>query len=284
MATQIDSAFIADMREFMSSGKDSAIAELLPSGFSIGGVVQLACIKSVCSPWFNSQLEMWRKSSTILNDAFLTFENGRLPSTANMWEARGLEFFPIRDSDWANSKHYHPFESRFCKAAKQAGFGKKAKALAGALYEMADNVAQHSGADRSFPSPGMIGYYICDGHVAFAVADLGRGVLNSLKENPPWKHLPDSKAALMAVVTNHASRRPHGGDGEGFKEVFRSLANMNGMIELLSSDGRVRIVSTPEGRQATPQFTARMPGFQLSVNCSLNTVPGERIFPLDYLT
>ena len=56
------------------------------------------------------------------------------------------------------------------------------------------------------------------------------------------------------------------------------------VFELLSSDGRVRIVSTPEGRQATPQFTAPMPGFQLSVNCSLNTVPGERIFPLDYLT
>jgi anti-sigma regulatory factor (Ser/Thr protein kinase) len=284
MATKIDSAFIADMREFMSSGKDSEIAELSPSGFSIGGVVQLACIKSVCTPWFNSKLEMWRKSSTVLNDAILTFEGGQLPSTANMWEARGLEFFPIRGKDWADSKRYHPFESRFCKAAKQAGFGNKAKAFAGALYEIADNVAQHSGDDSSCPAPGVIGYFICDGHVAFAVADLGRGILNSLRENPAWQQLPDSKAALMAVVTDHASRRPNGGDGEGFKEVFRSLANINGLIELLSSEGRVRIVSTPDGRQATPQFTGSLPGFQLSVNCSLNSVPGERIFPLDYLT
>jgi len=284
MPTQIDSAFIADMRESFSNNGDSAIDEVLPSGFSIGGVVQLACMRSACSPRLLSHLAMWRKRSAVLNDACLTFDNGHLPSTASMWEVRGLEFFPIRGMDWADSQRYHPFESRFCKAAKQAGFGDKAAALAGALYEMADNVAQHSGADSHNPSPGLLGYYICDSHVAFAVADFGRGVLNSLKDNPAWEHLTDSKAALMEVVTNHASRRQYGGDGEGFKEVFRSLANLNGMIELLSGNGRVRIVSTSDGRQAAPQFTAPLPGFQLSVNCSLNSAPGERIFPLDYLT
>lgn len=268
----------------MSSSNLSAIKECSPSSFSIGGVVQLACIKSACPPLFNSQMEVWRSSSSILNDALLTFESGQLPSSSNMWKARGLEFFPIRGRDWADSQCYHPFESRFCKAAKRAGFGKKAEALAGALFEMADNVAQHSGADSSSPTPGLIGYYICKDHVAFSVADLGRGVLNSLRENPTWQQIPNSKAAIMAVVQNRASRRPYGGDGEGFKEVFRSLANLNGLIELCSNDGRVRIVNTPEGRQATCQFTSFLPGFQLSVNCSLNSQTGERIFPLDYLT
>jgi hypothetical protein len=280
----VDSIFVADMREYMSSDGQSPITGLVPTGFSIGGVVQLACMKSACAPWFNCLLETWRKSSTVLDNAFLTFEDGRFPSTTNIWDVRGLEFYPIRGKDWANCQLYHPFESRFCKAAKQAGFGNKAKALAGALYEMADNVAQHSGADSSCPAHGLIGYYICDGHVAFAIADLGRGVLNSLKENPAWYQLTDSKAALMAVITDNASRRPYGGDGEGFKEVFRSLANISGLIELSSSNGRVRIMCTPEGRQATPQFTGSLPGFQLSVNCSLNSIPGETIFSLDYLT
>ena len=201
-----------------------------------------------------------------------------------MWGVRGLEFFPIRGRLWADAKIYHPFKSRFRKAAKQAGFGNKADALAGALGEMADNVAQHSGSDSACPAVGIIGYYICDGHVAFSIADLGRGALQSLKENPKWDQLQNSKDALLAIIQQHASRRPYGGDGEGFKEVFRSLANLNGLIELFSGDGRIRITSTPSGRQATPQFTGLLSGFQITVNCSLAGDPGERIFPLDYLT
>jgi hypothetical protein len=284
LAMQIDNAFITDLREYMASKGHSPIAGLSPSGFSIGGIVQLACLKTSCPQWLDSLLESWRKSSKVLDNAIAAYERGCLPSTSNMWDVRGLEFFPIRGREWADERQYHPFESRFCKAAKRAGFGDKAEALSGALFEMADNVSQHSGADSSSPAPGVIGYYICDGHVAFSIADLGRGVLDSLKENPHWHKLQNSKDALMAIVKDHASRRPYGGDGEGFKEVFRSLANLNGLIELFSGDGRVRITSTPSGRQATPQFAGLLSGFQITVNCSLARKPEEKNFPLDFLT
>lgn len=246
--------------------------------------MQLACLKSAYPERLNALLEGWRASSKALNNAINTYELGLLPSTSNMWDVRGLEFFPIRGREWADAQTYHPFESRFCKAAKQAGFGNIADALSGALGEMADNVTQHSGLDPTCPAAGIIGYYVSDGHVAFSIADLGRGVLHSLKENQKWEQLQNSKDALMAIIQQHASRRPYGGDGEGFKEVFRSLANLNGLIELFSGDGRIRITNTPSGRQASPQFTGLLSGFQITVNCSLNGVAGERIFPLDYLT
>jgi len=281
---QINSAFITDIREFLSNESDSQLENLSPSGFSIGGIVQLACLKSAYPERLGALLESWRASSKALDDAIATYESGLLPSASNMWAVRGLEFFPIRGRQWADVKIYHPFASRFCKAAKQAGFGAKAEALSGALGEMADNVAQHSGPDPACPAAGIIGYYICDGHVAFSIADLGRGALHSLKENPQWDYLQNSKDALLAITQQHASRRPYGGDGEGFKEVFRSLANLNGLIELFSGDGRIRIASTPAGRQATPQFTGLLPGFQITVNCSLAGEPAERIFLLDYLT
>lgn len=280
----IDSSFITDLREYLANQRNSLLANLSPSGFSIGGIVQLACLKSAYPQRLHSMLEPWRTSSKVLSNAFATHESGLFPSTSNMWDVRGLEFFPIRGREWADKRLYHPFESRFCKAVKEAGFGNKAEALSGALFEMADNVSQHSGADSTCPAPGMIGYYICEGHVAFSIADLGRGVLGSLKENPHWKQLQNSKEALLAIIQNHASRRPYGGDGEGFKEVFRSLSNLNGLIELFSGDGRIRITSTPSGRQATPQFTGFLSGFQITVNCSLAGAPGERIFPFDYLT
>ena len=199
-----------------------------------------------------------------------------------MWSSRRLEFFPIRGKSWAAPRRYHPFESRFTKAAREAGFGSRADGLTGAMFEMADNVVQHSAETKS--APGLIGYYVCDGHVAFAIGDLGRGVFASLKENPAWASLPNSKSALMAIVNNHASRRAEGGAGEGFKEVFRSLMNLNGLVELRSFDGRVRLLSTSVGREAIPQFTGYLSGFQLSVNCSLTSPPSERIIPLDYLT
>jgi len=275
---QLDSAFAAAIRELASDNDHPSPVFGSPSQLSIGGVVELACIRSVCPSWLRTQLDQWAKSCPVLDKAILCYESGKLPSTVDMWASRGLEFFPIRGQNWAADRNYHPFESRFRKAAKEAGFGNKADGLTGALFEMADNVAQHSGSNCSCPAPGLIGYYVCDGHVAFAIGDLGRGVLASLKENPAWTALPNSKAALMAVITNYASRRPHGGEGEGFKEVFRSLTNLNGMVELRSHDGRVKVVQVPAGREAAPQFTGALPGLQLSVNCSLKGPPGERCF------
>ena len=66
------------------------------------------------------------------------------------------------------------------------------------------------------------------------------------------------------------------GDGEGFKQMFRSLADLNGMVILCSNEGRVKLSQTPLGRQATAEFTGPFPGVQLSVNCSLNGPPQER--------
>jgi hypothetical protein len=90
---------------------------------------------------------------------------------------------------------------------------------------------------------------------------------------------------LMAVIEKHASRRVHVGEGEGFKEVFRSLTNLNGIVELRSGEGRVRLVCAPDGtRQAKPEFTGSFPSLQVAISCSLTAPAKEVIFPFDYLT
>lgn len=281
---QVNSAFVADLRELHSTGDLSEVKKLTPSSMSIGAAIELTCLRSAFPGPLALIMDDWAQSCQMLNDAFLTFQNGRFPSSENMWAVREVEFFPIRDRNWAEDSHYHPFESRFCKAAKDAGFGDKADGITGALFEMADNVIQHSTGNCSGPGPGLIGYYVTSGHVAFAIGDVGRGVLASLKENPAWENLQDSKEALLAVIMKHASRRPYGGEGEGFKEVLRSLANLNGIVEMASEDGRIRLFQTPTGRKAVSQFTGTCPGFQLSVNCSLSGPPQEKHFPLDNLT
>lgn len=277
---QVNSAFVADLRELLSSNNLSQVENLTFSHLTIGAVVELTCLRSMAQRPLRAVFDRWAQSSLILRDAFHTYENGKLPSTSNMWAARNVDFFPLRGQNWSEECHYHPFESRFRKAAKEAGFGSRADGLTGALFEMADNVAQHSGPNSSDPSPGLIGYYVNDGHVAFAVGDSGRGVLTSLKENPAWADLPNSQEALVAVINNHASRRPHGGDGEGFKQMFRSLADLNGIVIMCSNEGRVKLNQTPLGRKATAEFTGPFPGVQLSVNCSLSGSPQEQTFSI----
>jgi len=281
---RIDSPTVADLRHLAEAGDSAALSRLSVSGVSIGAAVELACLYAAMPLQLRNVCDKWKASSTLLEKAFGAYESVELPSKLDMWASRALEFFPIRGPSWSDPIRYHPFESRFRKAAADAGFGKKSVALAGALFEMADNVVQHGGNDSGSPPPGLIGYYICDGHVSFAIGDAGRGVLNSLRENPVWTGLENSKNALIAVVQNHASRRSMGGEGEGFKELFRALANLNGLIQLRSGDGRIKISQIPAGRQAESQFTIPGPGLQLSVNCSLSGQPREEIFPLDYLT
>jgi len=211
----VDSAFVAALREVVASDEVKPGLLTSPSRLTIGATVELACLRTVCVPSIRDIIDQWKTSCPALGRAVNVFQSAALPSGTAMWEPRGLEFFPIRGKSWADERHYHPFESRFRKAAKQAGFGGLADGLCGALFEMADNVAQHSAGGCGIPSPGLIGYYICDGHVTFAISDLGRGVLSSLRDNPMWGTLPDSKAALAAITEQHASSRRYGGEGEG---------------------------------------------------------------------
>jgi hypothetical protein len=119
------------------------------------------------------------------------------------------------------------------------------------------------------------------GYVSFSIADAGRGVLASLKENAIWANLSDSRGALLAILQKHASRRSGMGEGEGFKEVYRSIANLNGLVEVRSHDGRATLTNQGGGRQIREGFIGFAPGFQLSICCSVREAAKDRIFPFD---
>ena len=73
-----------------------------------------------------------------------------------------------------------------------------------ALGELQDNVFEHSGR----PESGVVAYAASNGAFEFVVADAGRGVLASLRENPEFAGLADSGAALrVAVLTGRRGTR-----------------------------------------------------------------------------
>lgn len=281
---QIDSSGSADLRQLIITRQIAALPDLDISGFSVGGLIELTCLGALAGNTINTSFQGWIAKCPVLRAAFEVLNTGKLSKRPDMWSARQIDFFPIRDKQWSQPARYHPYESRFRKAAVEAGFGKKADAFTGALFEMADNIVQHSGPNTDSPAIGIIGYYICPAHISFAVADLGCGVLSSLRRNPQWSSLPNSKAALTAILQSHASSRQMAGEGEGFKQLFRSLTDFNGIVEMRSGNGRLKVTQVPGGREAQPQFIAEAPGLQLSVSCSLNGNPREEIFSIDYLT
>jgi len=155
----VDSELLATLRDMTPENDFSGLRSLCKTGFTIGAIVELACVRKHCISPVQALLNQWEKSSPLLREAITIFEATQYPHRNNMWSARTHEFFPVIGENWADKLKYHPFESRFYKAAKAAGFGDMADALTGALFEMADNVVQHSGIGLANAAPGLIGYY-----------------------------------------------------------------------------------------------------------------------------
>jgi hypothetical protein len=213
-------------------------------------------------------LSKWETQFPMLKSAVETLIHGAIPPRINSFQPRLWEFFPITNASWNDNDH-HLFESRFTAGLRQAGFGRKSIALAGAFFEMADNVTQHSGMSSAHPARGILGYHVQPNKMTFAVGDVGRGVLSSLIENPVWSHLQESSDALEAIVRDHASRRIGMGPGNGFLQILKSLADMNGHLVFRSGNGVLTISGKPDMRHATKGSVNFFQGFQLSVSCSV---------------
>ena len=132
---------------------------------------------------------------------------------------------------------------QWCKhienAAVRSGYSKSRIAgLLGALGELQDNIIEHSGK----PSTGLVAYGITAEVFEFVVADSGIGVLASLRQNPEFAGLPDSGRALLAAISDGASRYDRStGHGFGISRLFRSLANEYGELRFRSGDYALKI-------------------------------------------
>ena len=89
------------------------------------------------------------------------------------------------------------FLRRFVDAGERAGFTKSfSKGLLAAFLEMVDNAQVHSEAKDT----ALVGYRYNGGLFEFFVADLGVGVLQSLRTNPEFGSLIDDSEAILLRV------------------------------------------------------------------------------------
>jgi hypothetical protein len=110
--------------------------------------------------------------------------------------------------------------------------------LMGAIGELQDNVFEHSGR----PASGLLAYGAGNDAFELVVADAGRGVLASLRENPEFAHLSDSGAALRVAASDGASRYARStGHGYGIGQLFRALAHHAAELRFRSGDHALRV-------------------------------------------
>lgn len=206
--------------------------------------------------------------------------NGRQQThcTDDIHGIRLMEFFRIRNAASIQGTDFQLVRERMTRSMRQAGFSKDfALALAKVFLEMSDNVNQHSLAPTSTDElTGLAGYHVRDQYFSFCVADVGAGALGSLGWSKTWKHLSKASEALRAIVVDHASRRDGQGEGEGFKQVLRALADRNAMLRIRSDDASVVLRPQAEQREAAFFSSPQLRGMQISLVCDLRIPPKEQ--------
>lgn len=152
------------------------------------------------------------------------------------------------------------------RAAVESGLPDLAAAsLVGAMKELRDNVVEHSRR----PHSGLIAFRATDDRFEFCVADAGKGVLASLRENPKYSGLADSGQALRVALTDGESRFGPGLDrGYGFHDLFRALQKIQGVVHFKSGDHSLEYngLSPTVGELDLAQC-ADLTGFLVSVTC-----------------
>jgi anti-sigma regulatory factor (Ser/Thr protein kinase) len=155
------------------------------------------------------------------------------------------------------------------KELGENGFGiNLARALTSAVAEMVDNVWIHS----SINLPGLLGYQIHRRKFAFCVADMGIGVLTSLKRNSRYRHLASSMDALELAITPGASALKDG-SGLGFPTLLHCLAELWGHVRFRSGEAVMTIDRSSEHRTKNFHYAPSLPGLHVAVRCSLDPRP-----------
>jgi len=238
------------------------------SGIELGAALELAAAATLDrDPTICSLVDDWSCEDERLDGAQRAFAG--ISTEAEPWSAPTLEFGALRNATDLMAMQ-GTFFDRFARSLKTHGFDHLADGIAKSLFDMADNVIQHSGNDTAHAALGAVGYEVGHRRCAFAVADIGRGVLESLATNPSWSELTSAADALDAAVRRGASRRVGQGPGQGFTELHRALADLSGTLRFATGEAILKLEGDdPHHRVDVTSTRPRLAGFQLTISMLL---------------
>lgn len=167
------------------------------------------------------------------------------------------------------------FCDRFRRSADTGRNGKMYIGVAAVLGEMGDNVVWHAFEEEDKPCPAIAGFHVSNGSACFCVADTGQGFLKSLQRSTKWAALDNDHDALDAVITKHATSRPNENEGGGFKQLFNSLLDFNGLVILRSGAAAFRLINRGTARELQADNCIQVPGSAVTTVISGKGQPME---------
>jgi anti-sigma regulatory factor (Ser/Thr protein kinase) len=193
--------------------------------------------------WRALRLLDWPKSSD-----FARAQNGdlvlqRLPSTPtdNKWTALKMEFMRmLRKNGFTNS-----LSSR----------------VTGAVAELTNNIWDHS--DRT--ETGLLAFEVRSQNFSLVIADMGIGILNSLRKNSLYSAIQTHKAAIEKALVPGVSRFEDTSRGMGFIDFLSIVIDLHGIARLRTGDVALTIDRRTEDENRAREYLIEFPGFHVSL-------------------
>ena len=237
------------------------------SGLSLAAAVELASIEAHLRSAVGSIGVSIRVPSCAL---WSLLKASGWPSNRGCRELRNGSFtmcvLPANPYDlwWTERLHHLLYELR------QNGFPTRlARGLAGGVAEMVDNIWQHA----ETTDPGLLVYHLLRRRFSFSVADIGVGVLASLRKNPRYKWLDSSMEAIGYAIKPGVSGSD--GGGMGFPSLLHALADLWGKARIRSGEASLTIDRTQDERRKDYSYLPFLPGLHVSVRCTLDAAPAH---------
>jgi hypothetical protein len=265
----VDVLSLDNARDAWRTGAPAVVKDAAVETISLGACLEAACWATSGGAEVMALLSRWGQDVSSLRTALSALTTASpLPRPGDHdAPADEMRRCPSRreleDSDFGVEWNYFLDRFRRSLVERLKLTSSTARALSAALAEMVDNVVDHAGLGDA--PTGVVAYEVDEGRFGFAIADIGRGILASLRENPLHAGVATDSQALLAAVTRGASRRT-GAAGTGFADLLRALADMEGRLVFRSGAARLILEGRSAGSRLATSFNSpELLGFQLSV-------------------
>jgi hypothetical protein len=282
----LDCDNVSKLRQAVAEKDMCSLSSIPFTEISVGGLVELCCANHIWRE-LDDQIGITAFDRIAVAIPALKTTYDRLLNAIH--DPKHFQLRPTTDAfavtavarkDAFADRSWSEFQQSFVAVVKSAGFQPGfAVALSAAFGEIVENVPDHSASAASEMAAAIIGYCATPGELHFAVGDVGRGLLSSLRENPRWATLENSRQAIHATLLHAATRKVEHNEGTGFKLTLKSFVDRNGILSVSSGDAVARVGSDSEGRRVVSGFAPSLQGTRVAATCFITGVPTENGIP-----
>jgi hypothetical protein len=281
----LDVLLVEGIHEAAAAGQHDSVAQVVAGlqEVTLPGIVEYLCLRQAHGAGLNLPPLPIRATRSDVGDAlqrvvcsFGLRRTGHFTPNTEI-NPEPAEFFVLHDDRDYTGHHYRLFETRWARACEAVGLRVSQSLMQLAMSAMTENAVLHAES-----APGiLVGYHMRGSAALFTVADLGRGVLSSLRENPQYRHLQHPREALRLALHPGVSSLGYGQNGFGFHQVFRALAGQYGTLRFRTGNVCVTMDGQEFGADlGWETYPAMLPGFQVTVCCRSQPPNGNRTIAL----